>query len=145
MATLPGHKLSDVGHNSNKGTQDFDLPPESRDLKTGDDPAENVESDVRARPQQIPGFLPGDGPYYSFSFVRRNMIENLPEPIRGGLKTSNSWRGEEESGGLAVTNCLSLYMSEKSEEDALLIVRVGYHHGWSMANLFGFGEFDSPE
>lgn len=57
------------------------------------------------------------------------MIENLPEPIRGVLKTSNSWRGGKESGGLTVTNCLSIYMSEKSEEDALLIVRIGYHHG----------------
>lgn len=73
------------------------------------------------------------------------MIENLPEPIRGGLKTSNTWRREKENGGLAVTNCLSIHMSEKSEEDALFVIRIGYHHGWSMVNLFGFGEFDSPE
>jgi len=72
------------------------------------------------------------------------MIENLPEPFRTGMKTSNLWRKEKESGGLAVTNCLSIYMP-KDNKDALLLVRIGHEDGWNIFNLFGLGDQDTPE
>jgi len=73
------------------------------------------------------------------------MIESLPEPFRTGMKTSNLWRKEKETGGLAVTNCLSMYMPEKPKEDALLLVRIGHKDGWNIFNLFGLGDLDTPE
>ena len=73
------------------------------------------------------------------------MIENLSEPFRTGMKTSNLWRKEKERGGLAVTNCLSVYMPEKTYEDALFVVRIGYDDGWNISNLFGLGDPDTPE
>jgi len=73
------------------------------------------------------------------------MIENLPEPFRTGMRTSNLWRKEKESGGLAVTNCLSVYMPKKDNEDALLVLRIGYEDGWNISNLFGLGDPDTPE
>lgn len=96
----------------------------------------------RLGPQQIPGnmVLPGVGQYYSFSFVRRQRIENLPEPFCTGMKMSNLWRKEKESGGLAVTNCLSIYLPETDKEDAIFVVRIGYRHGFNIFNLFGFGD-----
>lgn len=40
------------------------------------------------------------------------MIENLPEPFRTGMKTSNLWAKEKKRGGLEITNCLSMYLPE---------------------------------
>jgi hypothetical protein len=50
-----GKNMSCPTTSIDKETEDFDLPPENRALETSKDPAENVESDARARPQQIPG------------------------------------------------------------------------------------------
>jgi hypothetical protein len=72
------------------------------------------------------------------------MIENLPEPFRTGMKMSNLWRKENESGGLAVTNCLSMYLPKTNNEDALFVVRIGYDDGFNISNLFGFGDQDIP-
>jgi hypothetical protein len=72
------------------------------------------------------------------------MVESLPEPFRTGMKMSNLWRKENESGGLAVTNCLSLYLPETFSEDALFVVRVGCLDGFNICNLFGFGDPDIP-
>jgi len=72
------------------------------------------------------------------------MVESLPEPFRTGMKMSNLWRKENESGGLAVTNCLSLYLPETFSEDALFVVRVGCLDGFNICNLFGFGDPDTP-
>jgi len=55
------------------------------------------------------------------------------------MKKSNLWRNENKGGGLAVTNCLSLHLPETFSEDAFLVVRVGGVDGFSMCNLFGFG------
>ncbi|EEH39487.1 hypothetical protein PAAG_08756 [Paracoccidioides lutzii Pb01] len=87
--------------------------------------------------------FPGNGQYCSFSFVRRDMIENLPEPFRTALKASKSWKEEQERGGLAVTNCLSMYMPETLNEDALFAVRISYKDGWNICNLFGLGDPES--
>lgn len=73
------------------------------------------------------------------------MIENLPEPFRTGLKMSNLWRKEEERGGLAITNGLSMYLPETRNEDALFVVRLGYDDGYSIFNLFKLGDPDTPE
>jgi len=73
------------------------------------------------------------------------MIENLPEPFRTGMQTSNLWRKEKERGGLAVTNCLSMYMPKKDNEDALIVLRIGHGYGWNIFNLFGLGDLDTPE
>jgi hypothetical protein len=71
------------------------------------------------------------------------MVESLPEPFRMGMKMSNLWRKENESGGLAVTNCLSLYLLETFSEDALFVVRVGCLDGFNICNLFGFRGVDT--
>lgn len=54
----------------------------------------------------------GEGRYWSFSFTSRHIIENLLEPLRSGVTTSHLWQNEGESGGLAVSNCLSMYLLE---------------------------------
>lgn len=72
------------------------------------------------------------------------MIENLPEPFRGGLETSNLWKKETREGGLPVTNCLSMYLPKTANKDALCLIRVGYHHGFQISDLFGLGEPDNP-
>jgi hypothetical protein len=73
------------------------------------------------------------------------MIENLPEPFRTGMKTSNLWCKERETGGLAITNCLSTYLPERINEDALFVVRIGYQQGYNIFNLLGLGDPDTPE
>ena len=84
--------------------------------------------------------FPGEGRYWSFSFMSRHMIENLPEPLRSGVTTSHLWQKEGESGGLAVSNCLSLYLPETNNEDALFVARVGYDNAFTISNLLGFGD-----
>ncbi|EDP50769.1 hypothetical protein AFUB_071100 [Aspergillus fumigatus A1163] len=54
----------------------------------------------------------GEREYCLFSFMRRSKIVELPEPFRSGMARSSLWKKEEERGGLAVTNCLSMYLPE---------------------------------
>ena len=68
------------------------------------------------------------------------MIENLPEPLRSGVTTSHLWQKEGESGGLVVSNCLSMYLPETNNEDALFVARVGYDDAFTISNLLGFGD-----
>jgi hypothetical protein len=79
--------------------------------RQGDEPT------FEERPSKLPRLEPqalenpnlfGEGPYFSFSFMRRHMIDKLPEPFRTGMQTSKLWRDEQERGGLSVTNCLSI-------------------------------------
>ena len=74
-----------------------------------------------------------------FLFIRHHIIKNLSKPFRTRIKISNLWRKEEESGGLVVTNCLSIYMPETLKEEALFILRVGHNNRWNIFNLFGLG------
>jgi len=71
------------------------------------------------------------------------MIERLPEPLQTGTKKSKLWLSEQERGGLAITNCLSMYLPETPNEDVLLVMRLGYHDGFSISNLLGLGEQDA--
>ncbi|EQL33188.1 hypothetical protein, variant [Blastomyces dermatitidis ATCC 26199] len=96
-----------------------------------------------AMPKLIQSGVPmlfGDGPYLSFAFMRCHMIEKLPEPFQAGMKTSKLWKEEQQRGGLSVTNCLSLYLPEKINEDALLVVRMGYFDGFSISDTLGLGD-----
>lgn len=68
------------------------------------------------------------------------MIDTLPEPFRNGIKRSNLWRKEDESGGLAVSNCLSIYLPETNGEDAIFVARMSYDDGFTIFNLLGLGE-----
>ncbi|KAJ5790048.1 uncharacterized protein N7518_007059 [Penicillium psychrosexuale] len=77
--------------------------------------------------------------YCSFSYTSRTMIENMPEPFRSGIGTSNLWKEALRSNGLNVTNCMSLHIPEMGGEDAYLIVRLGFQYGYLMANVFKFG------
>jgi hypothetical protein len=67
--------------------------------------------------------LPGVGQYYPVSFMRRHMIANLPDLFGTGMKMSNLWRKEKKCEGLAVTNCLSIYLPETDTENATIVVR----------------------
>lgn len=82
------------------------------------------------------------GKYCSFSFMRRDMIENLPEPFRTGFETSKLWYEEKQRGGLAITNGLTMHLPETPNEDALFVLRLGYHQGFEICDLFGLGEQD---
>lgn len=86
--------------------------------------------------------LLGHGKYCSFSFTRRDMIKNLPEPFRTGIETSKLWHEEKERGGLAITNGLTMHLPETPNEDALFVLRLGYHQGFKICDLFGLGEQD---
>ena len=72
------------------------------------------------------------------------MIENLPEPFRTGMMMSNLWRKEKARGGLAITNGLTMYLPETPNEDAFFVLRLGYHQGFNICDLFGLGEQDIP-
>jgi hypothetical protein len=69
--------------------------------------------------------------------MRRHMVENLPEPFRTGMKMSNLWCKEKESGGLAITNGLKIYLPVRTNEDSLLVLRLGYYQGFNIFDLFG--------
>lgn len=73
------------------------------------------------------------------------MVENLPEPFRTGMKMSKGWRKEEKSGGLAITNGLKILLPERTNEDSLLVLRLGYYQGFNIFDLFGLGDPDTPE
>ena len=73
------------------------------------------------------------------------MIENLPETFRTGVKMSNLWRKEEDRGGLAIINGLTMYLPETRNEDALFVVRLGYDDGYNIFNLFRLGDPDTSE
>jgi hypothetical protein len=73
------------------------------------------------------------------------MVENLSEPFRTGMKTSNLWCKEKESGGLAITNGLKIYVPERINEDFLLVLRLGYYQGFNIFDLFGLGDPDTPD
>lgn len=68
------------------------------------------------------------------------MIDKLPEPFRTGMQTSKLWRDEQERGGLSVTNCLSLYLPKKINEDTLLVIRMGYSDGFNISDILGLGD-----
>jgi hypothetical protein len=68
------------------------------------------------------------------------MIDKLPEQIRIGVKNSRLWRAEQRRGGLSVTNCLSLYLPEKHDQDTFLVVRMGYDDGFNLSNILELGD-----
>jgi len=55
------------------------------------------------------------------------MVENLPEPFRTGIKKSNLWCKEKDSGGLAIINGLKMFLPVRPNEDTLLVLRLGYY------------------
>jgi hypothetical protein len=72
--------------------------------------------------------------------MKRERVENLPEPFRTGMMKSNLWKNEEQRGGLPVTNCLSLYMPKTGDEDVLAVLRLGFERGWKTFDLLGLGD-----
>jgi hypothetical protein len=75
--------------------------------------------------------------------MSRHKVELLPEIFSSGMKTSNRWVNEESTGGLAITNCLSVYLPRKSYEDAFFITQISYDWGFHIANMFGLGDLDN--
>lgn len=80
-----------------------------------------------------------------FEFMSRQKVELLPEIFCLGMKTSNLWVNEEKTGGLSVTNCLSVYLPRTGYQDAFFITRISYDWGFHIANIFGLGDLDSTE
>lgn len=72
------------------------------------------------------------------------MIGRLPEPFRTGMEKSRQWKDEQERGGLSVTNCLSLHLPEKVNEDTFLVIRMGYWDGFKVSDMLGIGDPGSP-
>ncbi|KAM5487032.1 hypothetical protein MaudMau93_004751 [Microsporum audouinii] len=124
-------RTSDHGDHGHAGTTYADI----------DNPERRLPKRPRLEPQ-ISGnpTLFGDGQYLSFSFMKRRMIDKVPEPFRSGMESSKLWKEEQESGGLLVTNCLSLYLPEKINEDAVLLIRIGYYEGFNISNNLGLGD-----
>ncbi|PGG95594.1 hypothetical protein AJ80_09933 [Polytolypa hystricis UAMH7299] len=144
---IPGNAPSAGQYqNSSEGkdseqTQERDHDPVGQTLSNLDEPGEPLSKRPRLESQVLRNpTLCGDGPFFSFSFMRRHMIEKLPEPFQIGIKSSMLWREELERGGLSVTNCLSLYLPEKINEDTLLVIRMGYYDGFNVANILGLGD-----
>lgn len=77
--------------------------------------------------------------------MRRSKIAELPEPFRSGMARSNLWKKEEGTGGLAVTNCLSMYLPETAHEDAFFVARIGYEEGFVISHIFGLGDPEVPD
>ncbi|EMD66429.1 hypothetical protein COCSADRAFT_169362 [Bipolaris sorokiniana ND90Pr] len=77
--------------------------------------------------------------YYSFSFVKHERIEQLPDLFLIGMRTSSLWKKEMEAGGLAVTNCLSLHLPKTSNEDVFCVIRLSYNEGWNIFHLLDLG------
>lgn len=73
--------------------------------------------------------------------MRRHMINKLPEPFRTGMERSKLWRHEQETWGL-LTNCLTLHLPEKVNEDTFLVIRMGYHDGYGVSDILGLGDFE---
>jgi len=44
-----------------------------------------------------------------------------------------------------VINCLSIYILKKDNEDALIVLRIGYGYRWNIFNLFSLGDLDTLE
>ena len=80
------------------------------------------------------------GPSYIFSFMSRRLIGKLPEPFRVGIQTSKLWHEEQKQGGLAITNCLSIYMPKKYGRDAIVQFRLGCDEGWNLLHEYGLGD-----
>lgn len=122
--------------------------------KRGSDDTARGESDKVEIPSKRPrkdrqplsGYLqsPAKNQYLSFSFMRRHMIDRLPEPFRTGMEKSRQWKDEQERGGLSVTNCLSLHLPEKVNEDSFLVIRMGYWDGFKVSDLLGIGDLGYP-
>lgn len=72
--------------------------------------------------------------------MRRTKVDLLPSVFRSGMTTSTLWLDEEKTGGLAVTNCLSVCLPKKTYEDAFFIARISYDCGFGLANMFGLGD-----
>lgn len=62
---------------------------------------------------------------------------NAAEPLTTHCNLSQP---DIPSGGLLVTNCLSLYLPEKINEDAVLLIRIGYHDGFNISTNLGLGD-----
>lgn len=67
------------------------------------------------------------------------MVEKVPEPFREGLMTSKLWGEEKDSGGLAITNSLKMYLPQTPKEDILVVLRLGYSEGFNIFDSFGLG------
>jgi hypothetical protein len=77
--------------------------------------------------------------YYTFSFVKHERIEQLPDLFLNGMKTCRLWKKEIEAGGLAVTNCLSLHVPKTSNEDVFCVIRLSYNEGWNFFEVLDLG------
>lgn len=83
--------------------------------------------------------------YFAFSQTPRHMVDNLPEPFRTGIETAKQWAEEKVTGGLSITNCLTLHLPNKVNEDAYLVIRMGYSAGFHISDTLGLGDLDSLE
>jgi hypothetical protein len=72
--------------------------------------------------------------------MSRQLVETIPEPFRAGLKTSKGWTKENDQGGLAVTNGVTILLPEVCNEDSFILIRMGYESGFYVANSLGLGD-----
>lgn len=73
------------------------------------------------------------------------MVDKLPERFRMGIEKSKLWREEQETGGLSITNCLSLYLPKRVNEDTFLVIRMGYSEGFNVSDMLGLGDPEASE
>lgn len=83
-------------------------------------------------------------PYVVLQFMQRSKVELLPSMFHSGMVMSTLWEDEEKTGGLAVTNCLSVCLSTKIHGDAFFIARISHVCGFRLANILGLGEPIDP-
>lgn len=124
---------------------------DSREKKKRNRPDKEVSSkDLIEPPSKNPrlglqhvfgsGTLPEREVYFSFSLVKHDRIESLPELFLNGLRMSWSWKQAMNEGGLAITNCLSLHIPKLTNNDAIFQIKLDYDSGWKLLQLLGLGD-----
>lgn len=83
--------------------------------------------------------------FYQFSYLRRDRIGGIPEPLRSGIIGSKKWESEGVAGS-HFTYCMSLELPALFDADALLKVWISYEEGFKLMNLYGFQDetYDAP-
>lgn len=72
--------------------------------------------------------------------MSRQLVETIPEPFCTGLRTSKGWTQENDQGGLAVTNGVTILLPEVCNEDSFFLIRMGYESGFHISNSLGLGD-----
>jgi len=90
-------------------------------------------------------YLTGEGRFSVFAMTLRNNINNLPQPFCSGVQLSNLWQQEMNTGGLAVTRTIGVFLPVTAEgffdnkRDSFFLSRLSFYSGFEMMESTGLG------